>query len=194
MIPRDLHFIWVGGAPMPYPFVENLARWMQLHPRWRIMLWTDKNRPKLRNEAEYLAASSPAQASDILRYEVLLRGGIYLDLDVEPVKPLDPLLDLDAFVAGQAGGLLCNAVLGAAPGHPALRALVGGLGAAFAANPGSVLDQTGPNYATKVLRAHGVEELPQDSFYPYWYGEPPAPATAGSYGIHRWAASWVPPK
>jgi hypothetical protein len=61
----------------------------------------------------------PAHRADLLRLDVLLRaGGIYLDLDVLSVRPLEPLLG-EGFVLGQEGqdGChgLCNGVILAEP-------------------------------------------------------------------------------
>ena len=192
MIPPTIHFVWVGGKTMPCEYAQNIVGWTRLHPRWNIRVWDDDNRPVLRNEYEFKMARNPAQASDVLRYELMLRyGGIYLDCDVEPVQSLRPLRRYEAFAVDQGEDILCTAVLGSEPGHPAFEAVVAALPAAFASGLTN-LDQAGPTFQTPILRAHGVTVLPQETFYPYLWDEEPRPATPETFGIHRWAKSWVP--
>lgn len=45
-------------------------------------------------------------------------GGIYLDLDIEPSRPLDPLLSYPAWACRTAPTGISNDALGAAPRHP----------------------------------------------------------------------------
>ena len=57
----------------------------------------------LRNRDAYLAAPNFGQKADILRYELLERyGGVYVDVDMECLQSLDPLLDARGliFLAG----------------------------------------------------------------------------------------------
>ncbi|CAF1355895.1 unnamed protein product [Rotaria sordida] len=58
-------------------------------------------------------------ALDILRFEILYQyGGIYIDLDFEPLKNLELLLHgVQAFVAYESEYFICNGILGAIPGH-----------------------------------------------------------------------------
>lgn len=192
MIPSTLHFVWVGPKELPEEYARNITGWKDLHPGWRVRLWNDETRPQLINEDEFRAARNPAQAADILRYELLdLYGGIYLDCDIEPLRALDALLPLDAFAVDQGNGLLCTAAIGAHARHRAFRAVVAALPEAFW-NGRTNLDQTGPDFQTPILRAHGVTELPQETFYPYLWSEEPKPPTPETLGIHRWAKSWVP--
>src|SRR4029079_13347754 len=63
-----------------------------------------------------------AELADLVRLEALWRwGGIYVDSDCEPFRPLDSLLGVPAFAAWEDSRSVPNAVLGAAPGHPAIR-------------------------------------------------------------------------
>jgi mannosyltransferase OCH1-like enzyme len=192
MIPRNLHFVWVGGAPMPDEYAQNIVGWTRLHPGWQVRVWDDDHVNWLRNWPEFEAARNPAQASDIVRYEaLLLYGGIYLDCDVVPVRPLHDLLGHAAFAVDQGAGILCTAVLGAQGRHPAFREIVKALPAAFA-NGRTNLDQTGPHFQTPILRKHGITELPQETFFPYLWNEEPKPPTSATFGVHTWAKSWVP--
>ena len=100
VIPRVFHQIWVGPDPVLDGFEEWQASWARHHPAWELRLWRDENLPTdLRNPVVYELDRHPVERADILRLELLFRyGGVYLDADLECVKPIDPLIDgLDFF-------------------------------------------------------------------------------------------------
>ena len=63
----------------------------------------------------YERLRKPTERSDIIRLEVLFRfGGVYVDTDVECLRPIDPLLreGADFFAAYMRPGTVNNAVIG----------------------------------------------------------------------------------
>ncbi len=201
-IPRVLHRIWLGDAPMPEAYAAYGESWAREHPEWESKLWTDANRPALRNEALFAAAGTLAQKADILRYEVLLaEGGVYVDCDFECRRNIEPLLDgLDAFVVPECDTWIAIGIFGAVPGHPFLEALVGGVPGGIAGAPGRPPnEQTGPFLMTRI---HGEWEragrpapakLAPALFYPYGPAERHRARESfpEAYGIHHWGSSWV---
>ena len=122
VIPRILHQVWVGPDAMPQEYEDYRESWRRHHPEWEMRLWTDESLPDdfVRPEA-YERLRNPAERSDIIRLEVLYRfGGVYVDTDVECLRPIDPLLEDDVhFFAGYvAPGHVQNAVIAAEAGHP----------------------------------------------------------------------------
>lgn len=91
MIPKLLHFIWVGKNPNP--FLSNINNYANLNPGWDIRLWTDQNVPKLINQKIYDQIPIPTTKSDLLRVELLYKyGGVYVDIDSTCKRPLDDLI------------------------------------------------------------------------------------------------------
>ena len=120
MIPRILHQIWLGEKPFPYE--QERSTWLRRHPDWEHRLWTEAEVP---GDLELVEAANllrqPAERADILRLELLHRlGGVYADADMEALKPIDPLLDVPAFLGLLDSGRVSNAVIGCEPGHPML--------------------------------------------------------------------------
>ena len=64
----------------------------------------------------------PVERSDILRLELVHRfGGVYVDTDVECLRPIDPLLEgVTFFVERLNSGRLTHPIMGAVPEHPLL--------------------------------------------------------------------------
>jgi hypothetical protein len=198
-IPRHFHWIWLGDEPQPARFAQWRQGWLDLHPGWEHTVWSDADRPPLRNEEQYAAAANLAQRADVLRYELILEyGGVYLDCDVECCRNLEPLIgDTSAFAGqekGRAGVAIGSAIFGAAAGHPWIREIVARLPASFSDEP-SQLKQTGAGLITQATAGHpDVTVLPPKYLYPHRFDlsrEPGPPSSyPDAYAIHHWADSW----
>lgn len=78
--------------------------------------------------ATYVSYAHPIQRADALRYFVLHHyGGVYLDLDIAPYRPLTPLLAYPAFTCQTAPTGISNDVLGAVPQHPFFASVIDSL-------------------------------------------------------------------
>lgn len=200
MIPQILHRIWLG-PPIPELFRTFGLQWGEVEPDWRIEEWTEETLPVLAMQDLFDRASDICPGfegqlrSDIARLEILARyGGVYLDSDFEPVRPIDELLEgVECFLAWEIEGRIANnAIIGAAPDHPFILELLRWL-------PGSILNGrgrrpsqiSGPRFVTEVLRTWKGPEVkifPQRLFYPYACNEL---RRAGedfpdAYAIHHW--------
>jgi inositol phosphorylceramide mannosyltransferase catalytic subunit len=200
-IPRIFHRTWFGG-PMPRELAEYGDTFLRHHPGWRFALWSERNLPRLRNQHLFDSAPSPAHKSDIARYEILYElGGIYVDADLECLRPFDTLLRDGAtcFFVSDAPGEYGTAVLGAAPKHPLFDALVREIPAAAAApsseGPGR---PAGPAMLTSVLHRrsqHGSDDamlLPGEAFYAYpWsqHGQARGAPVSDAYVVRHGPAS-----
>lgn len=96
IIPKILHMLWVGDAPAPDYFYDNLNRWKELMPSWEFKIWTNKELTEDLIEASYLnlinTATKGAQKADLLRYYVVHKyGGYYMDSDITPIRSLDEI-------------------------------------------------------------------------------------------------------
>jgi mannosyltransferase OCH1-like enzyme len=120
VIPRVFHRIWLGPEPMPEEYVRLGETWKRNHRDWEHHLWAETNLPTDLRPEVYELLRRPAERADILRLELLHRlGGVYVDADIESLKPIDPLLeDVSCFLGSLDSGRVSNAVMGGAPGHP----------------------------------------------------------------------------
>lgn len=95
-IPKFIHFIWVQGKP-PLHYQENINGWRRLNPDYTVMVWSENTfmrnglygRLPAHMQRLYSTRQNYAYKSDIMRSQILKEmGGIYLDTDITPLKPL----------------------------------------------------------------------------------------------------------
>ncbi|HRH25850.1 MAG TPA: glycosyltransferase [Candidatus Paceibacterota bacterium] len=171
-IPKIFHHIWLGNAPLPEKFSLWLSQWEEMNPGWTVMRWTDQNLPEITNRKEFDEADRMAKKSDILRYEVCLQyGGVYIDADFEPLKPIEPILDgVHAFIADEHPGIPCNALIGCEAGQPFFKVLVDRLPESIRhgmETGGDIVEQTGPKFLKRCLDEYeGNDQVPVPSDAP----------------------------
>jgi mannosyltransferase OCH1-like enzyme len=100
MIPKIIHYCWFGRGQMPELALKCIESWHRYLPDYTMKLWNegsfDINTVPYVKEA--YEARKYAFVTDYIRlYALYHEGGIYMDTDVEVLKPLDDLLDLPAF-------------------------------------------------------------------------------------------------
>lgn len=123
MIPKKFHHIWLGPDPLPDEHRPWIQSWERHHPDWEFVLWTEENLPDDPIRPEVLERlRAPVERADILRLEVLYReGGVYLDTDLECLRPIDPELEDEEFVGVcHKPQRITNTAIAAAARHPLL--------------------------------------------------------------------------
>jgi mannosyltransferase OCH1-like enzyme len=193
VIPKILHHIWVG-PPMPErlnPYVES---WRTLHPEWEHLLWTgfdDLENQAYYDRAEKITPHVGQLRADLARYEILYRhGGVYVDCDLEALRPIDDLLDVEGFAGWeQDGRWVNNAIIGCAPFHPLMRACIDNAPRSIRKHRGKRPNKmTGPGLITRMSKVHPITLHPQATFYPYSFDE--LERIGGDYGDAYTAHHW----
>jgi len=88
MLPKRLHFIWYN-PPVPERWSFVFEAWRKALPDWEIFLWTKDNLPPIQNPEVLAGSRNCGEWSDIVRYNVMLLGGLYADVDLYPVDGLN---------------------------------------------------------------------------------------------------------
>lgn len=120
-IPKIIHYVWLGRGKKPDLFYRCLASWKKFCPDYEIREWNEDNFNF--DESLYAKQSYSVKkygfVPDYIRAKVLYEyGGIYLDTDVEMVKPFDDLLDNDFVIGFENNVHLGTATLASVPHHP----------------------------------------------------------------------------
>ena len=125
LIPKKIHYIWIGGNPMPEEDKRNIESWRKYAPDYEIIEWNESNYDFSKHLYSYEALKNKQYmyATDYARKDILYQhGGIYLDTDVELVGSLDDLLYNEVFIGIDDGGQLnSGSGLGAVPNHPVMK-------------------------------------------------------------------------
>ena len=100
MIPKKIHYCWFGHQEFPQLVIKCIKSWSIYCPDYEIIEWNEDNFDINSNDytKEAYNAKKYAFVSDYARlYALVNNGGIYMDTDVELIRPIDELLDLEAF-------------------------------------------------------------------------------------------------
>lgn len=127
MIPRIIHTCWFGGGDKPPLIKRCQSSWAKHLQNYKIIEWNESNFDLKSNHFVKQAYKSKKYAfcTDYVRLWALYKyGGIYLDSDVEVVKPLDCFLQHRAFSGKEIEDLWVTAVMGAEPSHPWVKMLL----------------------------------------------------------------------
>lgn len=121
MIPKIIHYVWVGRNPKSKLIQECIATWKKNLPDYQFIEWNEDNFDMHENRyiEQAYAAKKWAFVSDYIRARAIDEmGGIYLDTDVRVIDDLTPLLNDQAFIGFENHDYLSAAIFGAEKGHP----------------------------------------------------------------------------
>ena len=101
-IPKIIHYCWLSNEPIPEKLQKCMDSWKEKLQDYEFILWNfdrfDINTSLWVKDAFH--AKKYAFAADYIRlFAVYNYGGIYLDMDIEVIKPFDDLLDSEYMIA-----------------------------------------------------------------------------------------------
>lgn len=200
MIPKIIHNAWFGRGEKSDLFKRCMDTWRKVHPDWQFVETNEDNLGTF-GPCKYIRSvlerGEFVKATELARLAALWRqGGVYLDADVELVKPLDPLLEHTFFIGREDAEWLNGAVIGAEPGSEAVKWLISNF--PVDSDGRAPANHYGPIYLTRTLAMLPPEDLDvtilsPEHFYPYLWNQKPEEmkVTDNTYAIHHWAKSWV---
>lgn len=210
MIPKKIHYCWFGRKKLPLQFRQYIKTWKKHCPDYEIIEWNEKNYDVNKNEfmSEAARQGKWAFVSDYARLDIIEQyGGIYLDTDVEILKPLDDLLVYKGFAGFECSDHVAFGLgFGAEAGNKIIQEIKDFYkNAKF--NEEFIKNNTCPIVQTKVLMKYGLikdrtkeQELegfhifPTTYFCPMNYNQIYDNLTEKSYSVHHFSASWFSKK
>lgn len=101
MIPKIIHYCWFGKNPLPDKAKKCIESWKKFMPDYEIKEWNEDNFNVniIKYTAEAYKLKKYAFVSDYARFWILYNyGGVYFDVDVELIKPIDDIIARGAFM------------------------------------------------------------------------------------------------
>ena len=99
-IEKKIHCCWFSGETKPEGYQKCIDSWKRTCPDYEIVEWNSNNYDCGKNKFVRQAYEKGKWAfiSDYARLDIVYQyGGIYLDMDVELLKPMDSLLQFNGF-------------------------------------------------------------------------------------------------
>lgn len=201
-------------------------QWAELNPEWEVWEWSLETVWEImwrcadvladieaRGAAETptgFSVEAAVQMADVLGYEIVWKhGGVYVNVDIEPLRSMDYFLERHSIgnlpYAGREDTTtdrVVNAVIGASQAeHPFWNLILGVLPARYFGNPeADMVSTTGPALLTDCLRGwprEAFKVVERRVWNPVHWSEVPEGGDASAYvqavrddmdvcGVHHW--------
>lgn len=206
MIPKLIHYCWFGDGQMNGLHERCVASWRKYCPDYEIKLWNESN-SNLDNAYCRAAIKQKKWAfvADWVRFDALVaHGGIYLDTDLELIRPIDELLiGVDCLLARESKRSIATAFIACQAGDLTMQHARSLIADELSKRQ---MFATSPHILKRAVALAGAEHsriLTPKSFYPFNPYDPDiarnprqfmyADVTAETYGVHHYGlhGSWA---
>lgn len=209
-IPKIIHYCWFGGNPLPSIAEKCIDSWKKHCPDYQIIRWDENNFDIELNQfvKEAYECKKYAFVSDYVRLYVLYNyGGIYMDTDVEILKPIDTFLNNKAFSGFEDDNSIPTGIMACTKYHTFFDKLLSYYyKRKFILDDGTYDVTTNVKIITDLCKKEGFIPnnkkqtvldftlYPKDYFCPKNYETGKIQLTENSYAIHHFNGSWLEKK
>ena len=223
MIPKIIHYCWFGRNPLPEDAIKCIESWKKYCPDYKIIQWNEDNYNINKNQymADAYKERKWAFVSDYARLDVVNQyGGIYMDTDVELIKPLDKFLTKKMFCGWEErdkhyvlknpqyeNSVNFGLGYGSEKDNPISKDILEFYKhISFYNDDGSLNLIACPHYQTEVMKKYGLDdtirsyqEILYATVYPEDYFSPKSITTGkiiltdNTVSIHHFSMSWISP-
>jgi len=211
MIPKVIHFCWFGEKTLSELAEKCIASWRKFCPDYEIKEWNETNVDIIDIDYAREAYEEKAWAfvSDVVRLQIIYEyGGIYLDTDVEMIRPFDDLMDAPAFMGIEDGKVVALGLgFGAEKHHPLIGELLDDYKWRHFKKPDRTVDITPITSSLNLIFmkhgfvakdekqiVNGVVVYPSEYFCPKSFQTGRLTLTENTYSIHHYDGSWLSEK
>ena len=209
MIPKIIHYCWFGGNPLPELEQKCIASWKKYCPDYELILWNETNfdTNKIPFTMQVAKVKKWGFIVDYIRaYVVYYYGGIYLDTDVELLKPFSNDILQNTCLSGFENEKFVNPgniFAGEKECKIAKELMDFYASYSFIKENGELNITPSPIIFTSILLKHGLKQnnsyqdlgiftvYPTEYFCPRDYDTHIFNISDNTYSIHHGAASWI---
>ncbi len=206
-IPKIIHYCWFGDKEMSKMEIDCINSWKKYCPDYQFILWNEKNYDYHKNRymEEAALAGKWSFVTDYVRLDVLYDyGGFYFDTDVELIKSIDELCDLNSFIGFEQKNRVNDGQgIGSVPQNGLINEMLAMYDElSFYNEDGSFNLKECPQYRTLCLLKHGLQLngkmqmienmviFPKEFFCPKDFETGRIKITTNTFGIHHFRGSW----
>lgn len=127
MIPKIIHYIWLGGGAKSERIKTCYESWKKNEPDWEIKEWNENSIDVTTNKwcRGAYEARKWAFVTDYLRLWILYNyGGVYMDTDVELYKPIDEFMSCKGFTGFETTHYPACGLIAAEKGNPVIKKMM----------------------------------------------------------------------
>ena len=207
-IPKVIHYCWFGKGKLPSLAEKCIESWKKYCPDYKIVCHNEENFDISQNRyaKEAYEAKKWAFVSDYARLKVLYdEGGIYLDTDVEIIKPIDSLIKEAGYMGFDDNGVISTGLgFACEKANELVARLLSDYDDISFIRPDGTYDLTpcpdrnsetlkklGMDFEIKDQVFMGIHMLPEDYLCPIKYYTGKKKITKNTYSIHHFSASWT---
>lgn len=205
MIPKIIHYCWFGGGRLPKLAKVCIRSWRKYCPDFRFLCWTEKNTDlsMLPYAREAYMEGKYAFVSDVVRLYVVYKfGGVYLDTDVQLIRPIGGLLRYDAFFGFEISSVATGLGFGAVKRARIVQLLFDDYDNLHFISEGRldltpcparnrhVFSEYGFRLDGTLQMKNGVALFPSEYFCPKNYFSNRIKLTEHTVAVHHYSASW----
>lgn len=207
MIPKTIHYCWFGGKELPPLAKKCIKSWKKYCKGYQIIKWDERNfditsAPLYVRQA--YEAKKWAFVSDYVRLWAMTNyGGIYMDTDVEIIKPLDVLLKHHAFSGFEDEIHIQTAIMASERDFPLFNILLSYYDNTSFIKNGEIDTTNNVAIITNLCKKKGLLQnntfqiidgfalYPNDYFCPKSYYDGIIRKTNNTFSIHHFDSSWL---
>lgn len=209
-IPKVIYYCWFGKGKMPSLAEKCIKSWKKYCPDYKIVCINEENFDINQNSyaKEAYSVGKWAFVSDYARLKVLYdEGGIYLDTDVELIKPIDDLIEENGFMGFDDNGVISTGLgFACEKGNELVGALLRDYeDIPFLLSDGTydmlpcperntkIIERLGMDIAKQNQVFMGIQMLPEEYLCPMKYYTGKKIITKNTHSIHHFSATWISP-
>ncbi|TYQ15972.1 UNVERIFIED_CONTAM: Mannosyltransferase OCH1 and related enzymes [Acetivibrio alkalicellulosi] len=207
-IPKKIHYCWFGHGQFTDLALNCINSWKKHLSEYELILWNEDNFDININQyvKEAYEAKKYAFVTDYVRLYVLYYyGGIYMDTDVEVLKPFDRFLNNYFFIGCEKDDLIQTGLIGSIPKHNVVKKILSYYdNKRFILEDGSLNLLPNPKVFTPILSedygwfpkntyqslSDGIKVYPIDYFCAKDWKTGEIFKSENTYAIHHYSGSW----
>lgn len=189
MIPKNIFTIWISEKGLPEKYKKDCATHKLEGYNHHYITLSDCENIKSKYLKECLKYKKWVKATDYVRMHYLYnKGGIYLDCDMQVLKPFDDLLSNSMFIGREDPRIIANSIIGSESNHLLIKKYLQLVENNFKGSGEMIFEPAERLLTDLILGKYG--RFGDTTTYSSDYFFPLKKSNKNSYTFHKFTRSW----